>query len=804
MKEEVYQRELLSERQYFFAVIDVVRKLGVELESEMRRPAIGWNEQSVQKMFCKNNVYRLESLESAMAEPFFAKMNYCDCSSNILDTVYIGKTQIDGYVTDWRRPLGDLFYKKQVKNISLGEKSVNIDAKRRFDISQSSIIGFEDLFDKDRDAEQYDENLSKLLSKNAGSYMKDIISTIQADQNHIIRRPLETSIKIQGVPGSGKTSVLLHRISYLLYEYNETFKPEDCLLILPNQLFSDYLKKILPQLEINKITSLTTLEIAIRILGKDYSKNKNTYADSIIVKNNKIVEAQSYFYSSKIISDLVKIHNENVVNQIRSVLKLLFENKLLQDIDIIGVKHIENEDIEQDLNKFVEKFKVRFYSLSELTIKDFNKQLTKTKKAFESKLRLINEKIESSDAITRITKDQIRTQFHEWLDTNNEFVCDLDFNNKFQDIGKLVKALEKTVKQFGENTIEKNPQSSTIAVKYREFISVINLYKPNLAAQCDVLCKTPFGQVEGVNFAGLFSRLKQSLKLSGDGAPFGEIEIKTLNKLLNELKESIDQPFSELKKLRYFAEKLRDTEKKNTLAQTIRVIVECEKLTEEKEPIVHYQKYLVDLGFAKPEYKEYIDIKLANTRKLILASDDTILCAIFSLYTGSELSHHWVKKYSNIIVDEVQDLSELEMYLLCIFSKNQVFNVAGDENQGIINYQNINKWQKLDAIRDQFYYFNNSKKVREYQSDYVEPYELNICYRSTKSVTEVCNLIIGTNIEAIYDNGCNVDFICIQSNGQKLVEVMDKNSLKRYFFCIRSIQIIAARQLRVLPKMPMS
>src|ERR1041385_7047534 len=100
--------------------------------------------------------------------------------------------------------------------------------------------------------------------------MKNIVATIQRDQNAVIRNETASVMIIQGVAGSGKTSIALHRIAFLLYRFRETIKAKDILILSPNKVFADYISNVLPELGEEQIPEMEMEELAMEVLENKY------------------------------------------------------------------------------------------------------------------------------------------------------------------------------------------------------------------------------------------------------------------------------------------------------------------------------------------------------------------------------------------------------------------------------------------------------------------------------------------------------------------------------------------------------
>jgi len=201
-------------------------------------------------MFLDKDTFRLNVLSKLILNPYFAKINYSHDTEERFS--YIGLSsfmnkECELLICDWRSPVASLFYDSELGSASYqaptGSVKVTLTAKKQFKISNSRII-----YMVDTSMQVGDDILIEELSKNTSNKMRNIVNTIQREQNSIIRNVDDKILIIQGVAGSGKTSIALHRISFLLYRNRNGFTSKDVLIISPSKIFSDYISKVLPEL----------------------------------------------------------------------------------------------------------------------------------------------------------------------------------------------------------------------------------------------------------------------------------------------------------------------------------------------------------------------------------------------------------------------------------------------------------------------------------------------------------------------------------------------------------------------------
>lgn len=230
---------------------------------------------------------KLRKLELSEKKPYFGRIDFLSDGSNNVAKIYIGKTTIHGknneiVTTDWRTPICSLYYDSDLGRVSYEAPSGlvhgDLKLKRQIVIEDGKLVDV-----LDTSLVSNDELLQPYLSVNADNKMKTIIASIQKEQNEIIRRPISKNIIVQGVAGSGKTSVALHRIAYLVFNLEKKINSSQFLVIGPNQYFLNYISSILPELEtepveqqtyMNLINELTNEKLTLDIQNTLFNQTK--------------------------------------------------------------------------------------------------------------------------------------------------------------------------------------------------------------------------------------------------------------------------------------------------------------------------------------------------------------------------------------------------------------------------------------------------------------------------------------------------------------------------------------------------
>lgn len=210
----------------------------------------------------------------ARKKPYFGRIDFKDAKREWEEAYYVGRCGITGknqepVVIDWRAPLASVYYENSMGECTYevkksGIHKVNLLRKRTYEIAEDKLVDF---FDSDVVAN--DELLTKYLAKSKRAVLSEIIGTIQKEQNAIIRKSPKTNLIVQGVAGSGKTTVAMHRISYILYNYEE-FRPEDFYIIGSNRILLNYITGVLPELDVYGVSQMTMEQLFIRLLYEEW------------------------------------------------------------------------------------------------------------------------------------------------------------------------------------------------------------------------------------------------------------------------------------------------------------------------------------------------------------------------------------------------------------------------------------------------------------------------------------------------------------------------------------------------------
>lgn len=212
-----------------------------------------------------------EGIEAIQLKPYFARIHF-QKEDEEAELLYIGKTSLfhretqEPVIVDWRSPVANVYYDGRLGDLTYqvreDEFEGHLYSKRQYRIEDGELLDIRDI-----DLTTNDELLQEALAGKADTRLTEIVSTIQAEQNAIIRANLKQPIIVQGAAGSGKTTIALHRISYFLYTMGEHFPANKLMILAPSKLFMDYIADVLPELGVGQICQTTYAEYVLNATG---------------------------------------------------------------------------------------------------------------------------------------------------------------------------------------------------------------------------------------------------------------------------------------------------------------------------------------------------------------------------------------------------------------------------------------------------------------------------------------------------------------------------------------------------------
>ncbi|MCK8626572.1 RNA polymerase recycling motor HelD [Apilactobacillus kunkeei] len=281
---------------------------------------------------------QLETYKKLADSPYFGRIDIKDDGDDDTERLYIGTASFvddneNFLVYDWRAPISSIYYNGTLGKVSYqtpaGKQSTDLEKKRQFQISHGEI---NNMFDTNETVG--DEMLQSVLGQQHDEVMQNIVSTIQKEQNDIIRDTYNDLLVVQGVAGSGKTSAILQRIAFLLYHSRSSLQADQIILFSPNRLFSHYISDVLPSLGERNMRQVTLQEfIDHRLEGVKVQSLFDQYeTEQAYTDEEKAIQSfkRSHQYMTSIENYINTVFSDDIAFQ-----SILIDGKVFFDADVI-------------------------------------------------------------------------------------------------------------------------------------------------------------------------------------------------------------------------------------------------------------------------------------------------------------------------------------------------------------------------------------------------------------------------------------------------------------------------------------
>ena len=455
MSKEDQIKETTQEKKHLKETIEIMQQQIQQSEENIRRLYKEFDPKSEDPYVIEHltGMYAKKSrdLARSLNAPYFARIDFREEGDQKEKEIYIGKCSVfrnnaDLQVIDWRTPIASLYYDGRLGNVSYeaptGEVKGDLSLKRVYDIEKGELKSFSDV-----DITTNDELLKPYLSASADNRLKNIISTIQTEQNKIIRAKLRKPIIVQGVAGSGKTTVALHRIAYLAYAHEKELKPQDFLIIAPNKFFLDYISAILPDLGVDDVSQLTFEDFAKEIIGKGIKIENSNSKLADIVNNGKsiddIEQRTSKFKSS--------LEYKKILDEYSQVTQLGFLPD--EDLKVGDIVILSKEKLREGFNE------------------QFHREGTPMEDRFKTYVRRLGSFIENNQ---EMIEDLIRRKRQLEIEKIDQNLPEEQRKKKkfeiFDKYDPLLKLLDNGGKKLLANYSKKAGKKSALEI-YKEFVS---------------------------------------------------------------------------------------------------------------------------------------------------------------------------------------------------------------------------------------------------------------------------------------------------------------------------------------------
>ena len=421
------------------------------------------NTMKVQKRSHEFERKLIDKYENMLLSPYFARMDFQEDGEETAEKYYIGISNLinedfDFLIYDWRAPVSSMFYDYEIGEAYYkcpdGIINGKISMKRQYKIHDGEI---EYMFDSNIKID--DEVLQDILSKSSDNKMKAIVTTIQREQNKAIRNEKYKNLIVQGPAGSGKTSVALHRIAYLLYKHRDTITAKNIVIFSPNNIFNDYISNVLPQLGEDNMLQTTFKEYMHDVL-KDIAGKEN-YCE--VMENIFGDESeQAYpirvkslrFKSSVEFGKLLRVYTEYLETMDRG-----FEDITLRGKTIISAEEMKEllykDYVNLPLKRRLEKLKQRIlYLLEPYERALVNKAMTEVQESDEyleqDEIVKLSKALVSREIKTIVNEIEEKTKF-DLMDCYKAFYEDIEVFLKIANIKYDNESIEEIKKYTLEN-----------------------------------------------------------------------------------------------------------------------------------------------------------------------------------------------------------------------------------------------------------------------------------------------------------------------------------------------------------------
>lgn len=312
---------------------------------------------------------RLRQMSMSAGQAYFARLDYLPDGEEAV-TYYLGRwgvlepDTLEPVVVDWRSPVANLYYAGQPGRVDYeapdGKVTGELTLKRMLTVSERELQG---IFDTDIAAK--DAYLQSVLGTATSDRLKEIVTTIQAEQNTVIRHPLGKNLLVQGVAGSGKTTIALHRIAYLLYAFRNVLSPERMMILAPNPMFLSYISAVLPDLGVERVIQTTFVRWCEQMMGPqglkvktaDHMADRLTLNEADRVRKQQCLRLKGSTEMMDRVDRFLESYQKEIIPENGLVLSgvRLFSREDLEVILLKQLKHFPLANRINELKKYVRK-----------------------------------------------------------------------------------------------------------------------------------------------------------------------------------------------------------------------------------------------------------------------------------------------------------------------------------------------------------------------------------------------------------------------------------------------------------------
>lgn len=710
---------------------------------------------------CNNQISKLikeiRELEETEENPYFGRLIF-ETKDNDID-LYVGNKSIrddknNNIVYDWRAPVASMYYSNQT-NLEYKGYSYKLKLKRNLIIDKKELLNCEESYNIEAKDNFINDNFLRLLIRNKKNQdgFTDIIKTIQYKQNDIIRADLNSNIICQGSAGSGKTAIILHRISYLLFN-NPNILAEKFLFITPNDNFKKELNELNKKLEIDKIT--------LKTLNEYYLDKLNEYInmdETQQIKLNKVIgdiEEKDSFEEKDILNNFEKIKRIYIehIKEFEKLYNIEYDNNLLpvengkkvyrHILNII--KNVDNEknnvkNTYKTLKRYLENFHLTTVVKMEIPknyIQVFNEKMNNKineKNNFVESLK--KENINKQDIENNIRQIDIKIEknvmaiksLKRIIDSYNISIIKLVQKKKIE---KLKEKLEQIITEnslLTENrnlAFEKLKEIQQIDMKINEIKKMIEIKEfGNIIFEfLDIIKKNR--NYYGINdedffeFKNHYNRLIKQLLIDETSILFKDEILSNIKKIMNSIE-----------------------------------LIDIEESKNHKETVRKLYKEINPLNVIKLTFKEVLNKDFSENMSLTRYEAFLIL-KILNMFNFNKSIN-----YNYIYLDEAQDYNNLEIKLVKELEEGYL-NIFGDINQN---------------VKGKWFQRNDWKSLEKCLEEDIKYYELNENYRNTTNVVDYCNRNLKIQMNGVGIEGNDVKIKKYTELSEIIEEAQKNNSV---------------------------
>jgi len=465
-------------------------------------------------------IKKLDDIKKIKDKPYFARMDFKEKNKSE-EAFYIGKISLldskTAYpiIVDWRAPIANLYYEGKLGEASyeaLGEQiEGEIQLKRQYIIEKQMLLKYVDI-----NVTGNDELLDSALEEKADDRLKNIVATIQDEQNKIIRAGLDKPLIVQGVAGSGKTTIALHRIAYLIYNYEKQFKPEEFMIIAPTKFFLNYISNILPDLGVDDVKQCTFEDFAYDVIGKKL-KISDSNEKLVIIVNKEFDEINKG--DTNIMIQEAKFKSSLQFKEIIDQYLVYVENNFLPREDFCFMDHVIMKQNDID---FLFKHTYKMYNFS-ARINEIEKNLIS--ELNRKSIQIIESlRAERTDKI----KDLVGKERVELYDKYDKIIKLLEKGQK-----KIVKEYLSNIQKldvikYYKDFIDNYLQNSTPVFEYLKKNTSCNLSKNEISFE-DL---APLMYIQ-IKIFGIKEKCKVKHVVIDEAQDYGEFQFDVLKYIIN-------------------------------------------------------------------------------------------------------------------------------------------------------------------------------------------------------------------------------------------------------------------------------